>query len=152
MAPEEDLDAGERNLLLYAEDVAVARRKIVGDTVRVATVTQEREHQVDENLVHSRVEVVRVPIGKPVDVVPPIREEGDTTILSVVEEIVVVERRLILKEEVHIRRIHVSERHLETVVLREQNVEVSRTAAVAPATGDDGLLADTAPTLLQDRK
>jgi len=113
---------------------------------------QERNHQVDEDLVHSRVEAVRVPSGKPVDVVPPIREEGDTTILSVVEEIVVVERRLILKEEVHIRRIHVSERHLETVVLREQNVEVSRTAAVAPATGDDGLLADTAPTLLQDRK
>ena len=40
-----------------------------------------------------------MPIGRPVDAVPPVREEGDTTVMSVVEEIVVVEHRLILKEE-----------------------------------------------------
>jgi len=52
--------------------------------------------------------------------VPPISQEGDTTIIPVVEEIVVVERRLVLKEEVRIRRVRTKEQHQETVVLRER--------------------------------
>jgi hypothetical protein len=44
----------------------------------------------------------------------------------VVEEIVVVERRLILKEEIHIRRLHVSERHQEAVILRKQEAVITR--------------------------
>jgi stress response protein YsnF len=50
-------------------------------------------------------------IGRPVDAMPPVRQEGDTTIMSVVEETIVVERHLFLKEEVQIRRLRVSERH-----------------------------------------
>ena len=57
------------------------------------------------------------------------REEGDTTIISVVEEIVVVERRLVLKEEVRLRRVRVTEQHRETVVLREQDAVITRTEA-----------------------
>jgi stress response protein YsnF len=49
------------------------------------------------------------------------------TILSVVEEVVVVERRLVLKEEVHLRRVQTTERHVETVTLREQDITVTRT-------------------------
>ena len=56
----------------------------------------------------------------------PHRQEGDTTILPVVEETVVVERRLILTEEIHIRRLHVSERHQEAVILRKQEAVITR--------------------------
>jgi stress response protein YsnF len=44
----------------------------------------------------------------------------------VVEEIIVVQRRLILKEEVRIKRLHVSERHQEAVVLRKQEAVITR--------------------------
>ena len=94
--------------------------------MRVSSVTRQHDFLVDEVLTHETVEVERVPIGRPVVGRPPIREEGDTTILSVVEEIVVVERRLILKEEVHIRRVRVDERHRETVTVRDQDVVISR--------------------------
>ena len=43
----------------------------------------------------------RVPVGRFVDAAPPVRHEADVTILPVTEEIVVTERRLILKEEIH---------------------------------------------------
>jgi hypothetical protein len=46
----------------------------------VSAVTREKERLVDEMLTHERVEVERIPIGLPVDAVPPVREEGDTTI------------------------------------------------------------------------
>jgi stress response protein YsnF len=130
-------DTGESVIRLHAEDVAISRRTVAGDTLRVKTMTRERDHHVDESLSHVRVEVERVPIGRPVAAVPPTREEGDTTILSVVEEVIVIEHRLILKEEVHIRRIHVTERHTETVVVREQTVEICRVEAASPAPEED---------------
>ncbi len=113
-------------LPLYGEDIAVSRRTVERATVRVATVTHRRDHVIDEMLAHEGVEVTHVPIGRIVDAVPPVREEGDVTIMSVVEEVIVVERRLQLKEEVHIRRIRTTEKHLETVVLREQEATVTR--------------------------
>jgi hypothetical protein len=43
--------------------------------------------------------------------------------------IVVVERRLILKEEVHIRRVQVTEHHRETVMVRQQDAVITRNEA-----------------------
>src|SRR5580692_1813462 len=119
-------DAGEPTILLHAEDFTVARRSVAGHTVRVETTTRTRDHHIDEPLLHTRVQVERIPIGRTVTAVPPVREEGDTTILPVVEEVIVVERRLVLKEEVHVRRVQVAEHHTETVTTREQTAERSR--------------------------
>jgi stress response protein YsnF len=66
--------------------------------------------------------------------VPAVRTEGDLTILPVVEEVVIVERKLLLREEVHIRRIQTTAKHVETVQLREQDAIVTRLPA---ANGDD---------------
>jgi uncharacterized protein (TIGR02271 family) len=125
MSPE--LPVAETHFPLYAEDLTVSKRQIPGDVVQVGTITRENECFVDETLNHKRVQIDRIPVDRQVDAVPPIRQEGDTTILSVVEESIVIERRLILKEEVHIRRIHVSERHQEAVILRKQEAVITRT-------------------------
>ena len=121
-----ELPVGETHFPLYAEDLTVSKRQIAGDMVQVSTVTRENESFVDEMLNHERVQIDRIPVGRQVDAVPPVRQEGDTTILPVVEETVVVERRLILKEEIHIRRLHVSERHQEAVILRKQEAVITR--------------------------
>ena len=121
-----ELPVGETHFPLYAEDLTVSKRQIAGDMVQVSTITRENESFVDETLNHERVQIDRIPIGRQVDAVPPVRQEGDTTILSVVEETIVVERRLILKEEIHIRRLHVSERHQEAVILRKQEAVITR--------------------------
>ena len=69
------------------------------------------------------MQIDRIPIDCQVDAAPPVRQEGDTTILSVVEETIVVERRLILKEEVH---SHVAERHRQAVALRKREAVITR--------------------------
>ena len=119
---------------LHAEELSVSRQQIAGYTVQVSIVTREGEGVVDVMLNHERVEIDRVPIGRPVDAIPPVRQEGETTILPVVEEIIVVQRRLILKEEVRIKRLHVSERHQEAVVLRKQEAVITR---MEPHSGSD---------------
>ena len=48
------------------------------------------------------------------------------TILPVVEEVLVLERRIVLKEEVRICRVEVADTHRETVLLRDETAEVTR--------------------------
>jgi uncharacterized protein (TIGR02271 family) len=118
--------SGEPHIPLHAEDLTVSKLQVADDIVRVRTVTREHETFVEETLNHERVEIERVPIGRQIEAIPPVRQEGDTTILSVVEETLIIERRLILKEEIYIRRLHVAERHQETVVLRKQEAVITR--------------------------
>jgi uncharacterized protein (TIGR02271 family) len=118
--------SGEPHIPLQAEDLTVSKLTVAGDTVQVRTVTHEHETFVDEALNHERVQIERIPVGRQVEAIPSVRQEGDTTILSVVEETLIITRRLILKEEVHIRRLHVSEPHQEAVVLRKQEVVITR--------------------------
>jgi stress response protein YsnF len=111
---------------LVAEEVSVAKRQIVTGRVQVSTVTREREELVDELLAREQVEVKRVPVGRTLDEPPAMRTEGDTLIIPVVEEVLVVERRLLLKEEVHVRRVRATDRHQERVSLRRQEAVITR--------------------------
>ena len=125
-----DLDVLE----LLEERAEVSRRIVTGQTVRVSTATRWREQLVDELLARETVDVERVPIGRVVNAIPDVRQEGDVTIVPVMEEVLVLERRLVLKEEVRIRRVRTTEQHRETVQLRQQVATVTRAEAGAAAT------------------
>jgi stress response protein YsnF len=116
---------GEIVVPLHVEDISIDHR-ITERNVRVSIHTTSHDHLIDEAVDHERVEIERVAINRPVNAVPPVRQEGDTTVISVVEEVVVVERRLVLKEEIHLRRVRITERHHETVTLRAQHVAIER--------------------------
>ncbi len=112
---------------LAVEDAVVSKR-VRRTLVRAARTTSNRSEAVDVDLKQQQVVIERVPVGRVVDAVPPVRQEGDVTIMPVVEEELVVVRRLVLKEEVHIRRVQTTVTHAETVTLRQQHVGVTRTA------------------------
>ena len=113
-------------LALHVEEIAVAKRTVPRATVRVGKVVKSLDHVVQETLQHRRVEVERVQIGTYVKQAPAIRREGDVTIVSVVEEVVVTERRLLLKEEVRIRTVTTTGEYKEIVTLRSEGANVER--------------------------
>jgi uncharacterized protein (TIGR02271 family) len=117
---------GETKLQLFAEELSLAKETVETGRVRISTHTLEREALVDEDLAHEQVKIETIPVNLQIDAVPEVRQEGDTTIVPVVEERVVVKRRLMLKEEVRIRRVHSTERHRETVKLRYQHAVFTR--------------------------
>jgi uncharacterized protein (TIGR02271 family) len=127
MSLETDASAVSASLSLLEEQLSVVRQRIDGDTIRVSTVTSTTEEHVAEEISHERIEVEHIAIGRHVDTAPPVREEGEVTIIPVVEEILIIEKRLFLKEEVHIRRVRVPATHRETITLRKQDVVVERT-------------------------
>jgi stress response protein YsnF len=74
------------------------------------------------------VEVRHVPVDRIValEEAPANRYEGDTLIVPVLEEVLVVERRVRIKEELHITRIRREEQYREEVTLKAEQVRVER--------------------------
>ncbi len=113
-------------LQVIEERLAVAKRRIAGGTVKISTTTEVVEEVAEVELDRYRVEVTRVPVGRIVDEAPLARAEGDTTIVSVIEERFVVVKQLFLKEELHIRHVVEREVKREPVTLRRQHAKVER--------------------------
>jgi stress response protein YsnF len=111
---------------LVEEVATISKQEHVTGRVRVRTVTDTVEEAVEATLQEESVEVTRVPVDRFVDVAPQVRTEGDVTILPVMEEVLVVEKRLVLKEELHIRRRPTTKRVEVPVTLRRQRAVVER--------------------------
>lgn len=113
-------------LPLVAETVHVAKRFRTTGKVRVKTRVETERRTLTEELEAEEVEIERVPRNEPVDAVPEVRTEDGVTIIPLVEEQLVVEKRLVLVEEIHLHRVH--SRHTVTVPveLRAERAEVER--------------------------
>jgi uncharacterized protein (TIGR02271 family) len=128
----EPADAARRDpdtLRLWEEEVSFDRERVETGRVRVRVVTREHDETFETPLVHETVEIERVPVGREIEAAPAPRQEGDVTIVPVVEEVMVVQRKLVLKEELHLRRVRTTEQHRETVRLRRQEAVVERLPA-----------------------
>jgi len=111
---------------LAEETATVGKRQVVTGRVRVQTVTDTVEELAHADVQQETVEVTRVPIDRIVETTPEIRTEGDLTIVPVLEEVLVVEKRLVLKEELHIRRRATTETVVVPITLRKQRAVVER--------------------------
>jgi stress response protein YsnF len=109
---------------LVEEGVAVHRRSVETGKVRVRKITRPRVADVIEPLLREDVIVERVPIGRVVTAPPTTRDEGDTLVIPVVEEVLVKQLRLI--EEIRIRKLQRVERRTRRVPLRKEEVLVER--------------------------
>lgn len=111
------------------EELQVGKRVVdTGRGMRVHRRIVERTEVIDEPLWKDELELRHVPIDRLVDpaALPAPRQEGDTYIVPVLEETLVIERQWRLKEELHITR-HKREIHApQTVVLKSQQVSVER--------------------------
>ena len=111
---------------VLVEELDVQKRPVETGKVRITKVVHERETIVDEPLWRDNVAVSRVPMQRVVDGPIPVREEHGTTIISVVEEVLVVEKRWMLREEIHIRKQRVETHQPQRITLRSEEVQVER--------------------------
>jgi uncharacterized protein (TIGR02271 family) len=111
---------------LVEERIEVSKRQIETGRVRVRVAVEEREEAVPVELAHDEVEVRRVPRNQPLAALPSVRIEGNVTIIPVVEEVMVVEKRLMLVEEIHVRRKSVTGTEQVSVRLRSEQASIER--------------------------
>lgn len=112
--------AETRVIPIVEELLTVGKRAVITGGIHLAKRVTEREEVVDEALLREDVTVERVPINKIVAEAPPSRQEGDTLIVPVLEEVLVMEKRLMLKEEIRITRTQTTVHEPQTVTLRSE--------------------------------
>ena len=116
----------DETIPVVEETAFIDKREIETDRVKVHTVVETSEQMVREALASRNVKVTRVPVDRVVTTVPEIRTENGVTIVPVLEEVLVIEKRLILKEEVHIQQ-ELSQETVEVpITLRKQRAVVER--------------------------
>ncbi len=108
------------------EQAVVRKRAEVTGAVRVTRRVREEDRKVSADLASEAVEVERVPRDQFVEGPIPERREGDTLVLSVVEEVPVVVTRYRLVEQVRITRRRRTESWEGTIPVRRGEVVVER--------------------------
>lgn len=121
---------------IVAEQLEVQKRKVEAGGVRIRKTVTEREEVVDEPLMREEVQVRRVPVNRVVDAPVPVRHVGNTMIVSLLEEVLVVEKRLMLKEELHITKEQVESYRPQRVRLRTEEAVVERLDGPAGSRGE----------------
>ena len=114
---------------VFREEVQVDKRSVdTGRGVRIHKTVAEHPCHIDERLLRDEVEVSHVPVDRivPLDAAPATRYEGETLVVPILEEVLVVERRVRIKEELRITRTRREEHHAETVMLKSEQVSVER--------------------------
>lgn len=117
---------------LAKESARIDKRVVETGRVRVRTRTETIEQVLRETLRSDAVGVTRLPVDRVVvegDPVPTVRTEDGVTIIPVLEEILVVEKRLVLKEELHLRQTSTVEDVEVPVTLHKQHAVVERVSA-----------------------
>ncbi len=112
---------------VHEEQLHVETHEVdTGRGVRLHKQVTERPETVRRELWHEQIDVVRVPVNSIVAEPPQVRHEGDTMIVPVVEEVLVVEKRYRIKEEVHVKRRRQAETHEAQVTLKAEEVTIER--------------------------
>ncbi len=120
---------GTETVPLLEEHVVVEKIAQITGRVRVTTHTQTVDQIVEDTLRSVGTRVLRVPIDRILDPeaeVPQIRMEDNCTIVPIIEEVLVVEKRLRLVEEIRIEMTETTEDVAVPFTLRKQQAIVER--------------------------
>lgn len=122
------LGAVQMAIPVAEEQLQFGKRLVdTGRGVRLRKTVSEHAQLVDQTLRRDELTIDRVPVGQVVaGPAPQTRYEGDTLVVPVLEEVLVVQKQLLLKEEVRIRR-HIDQvRAPQTVSLKSEQVAAER--------------------------
>lgn len=138
MSKPSDKDESKATMPVVEEILSVGKRKQVTAVWRVSKQVHEDEEVFEEPVETMEVEVKRVSLDRWVDAPPPVRRSGNTTVYPVLREVLVVEKRLKLVEEVHVTRRYGREQASGRVGLRREDITVDRVEPETPRSPSPG--------------
>jgi uncharacterized protein (TIGR02271 family) len=116
----------EARIPIAQEELAVSSRTVETARVRVSKVVHEQETPVQGSVRDETVEVQRIAMRREVAGPLDAHMDGEWLVIPVVEEVAVVQKRWILKEELRLRRRSIERRFEEKVVLKSEEAVVER--------------------------
>jgi uncharacterized protein (TIGR02271 family) len=122
----QDTSSDTEVIPIVEEELRLDKREVTTGKVRVRTSVDVETELVKATLEGETIKVTRVPIDRIVERAPEVRTENDVTIIPILEEVLVVEKRLVLKEELHLHRRRTIEDVETPVELRRQRAIIER--------------------------
>lgn len=119
-------DETNRVFPVIQEEAIVEKRLVETGKVVISKKIGEHEEIVDVPLFQEKVDVERVPINQVVQERPATRQEGEVVIIPVVQEQVFYQKRLVLIEELHVRKQVVQVHQPQKITLVKEDVEIKR--------------------------
>ena len=121
------LTGDERITLELAEEtLTVEKQWVQAGEVRLRKEVESRTETLPVELLHEEIQVERAPVNLMLDEgeAPQQRQEGDTLIIPVIEERLVVTKRYYVREEVRVTKRKVSERHEISEEVRSEQLHI----------------------------
>ncbi len=125
-------EKGEIVVPLIAEEISIGKRIVETGGMRVHKTVREDVQTINEPILREHIEVERVPLNQYVETAPAIRYEGEVMIVPVLEEVVVTEKRLLLREEIHLVKRREELSNVQEVTLRREEISVEEFGAENP--------------------
>jgi uncharacterized protein (TIGR02271 family) len=128
-AAESNSDNQDTNRVIpvMQEQVTVGKRQVETGKVRISKKVTEDKTSVSLPLMREQYDVERVPVNQVVDTPPPaMRQEGDTAIIPVLREVMVVQKRYEIVEEIRITKRRTETTDTQQVTLRKEEVSIER--------------------------
>ncbi|MDQ2841243.1 MAG: YsnF/AvaK domain-containing protein [Acidobacteriota bacterium] len=118
----------EQKVVIPVVEEELEVHKVVHATgsVRIQKIVHQSEKIVSEDLTSDTIHVERVPMDVIVESPPPVRTEGEVTIIPVLKEVLVLTKQLHLVEELRITRRSTVVNQQQTVTLRAEELVVDR--------------------------
>jgi uncharacterized protein (TIGR02271 family) len=116
----------EHRIPVIEERARVDKEVVERGVVRISTSSRDSEQVLEEVLRHEEVDIRRVALNEEVEGMPEIRQEGDVTVIPIVEERAVIVKKLVLVEELYVRRRKIEEIVRIPVTLHSTEVLIER--------------------------
>ncbi|MDY0922613.1 DUF2382 domain-containing protein [Leclercia sp. CFBP8987] len=121
-------DGKKRHTVTLAEErLELGTKKVVDRRVRITRATRVDEKNITAELTQENADIKRFAKNEVLEAqnIPQIRQEGDVTIIPIIEERVEIIKHYVLTEEIHIIKKRSTERHQEIITLRSQEIIIS---------------------------
>lgn len=125
----------KRTIPLYEEQLEIDKVQAITDRVQVSTHVDEHAVLIEDTVERGKLTIERIAVDRAVTEAPEPRQEGDTLIVSLVEERLVVEKRLFVIEELRITRTSTTEHVAIPETVRTMRATAAHTKQ-SPATGE----------------
>lgn len=125
--PADDATAAETiRIPRLEEQLQVGTQTVETGRVTLAKTVHETEETVTIPLLQEQYVVERTAINQYVEEPPAPRQEGETIIYPVLKEVLVVQKRLFLVEEIRVTHQQTQTQETQTVRLRREDITVER--------------------------
>jgi uncharacterized protein (TIGR02271 family) len=109
------------------ENLKVDKKITEKGKVKISKSVKEESEIINLPTVNEEVKIERFSRNQIIDKLPEaVRYEGNTMIIPVLQEITVIEKKILLVEEIHITKTSVSSTETKEVTLLKEEVKIER--------------------------